>query len=137
MIGSALLADPGGRRCGPLVAGALAGATAGALVVTMVLSRARRPAATSTLAGASRAHLDDEIRRRVESELSRRAPSRADLTVEVVGGVVTLRGEVAERADADRIVAVLGEVAGVVEVQGLLQVLGNPRPASPVAVPRS
>lgn len=119
-----------------MAAGALAGATAGALVVSMTLSRARQPVPVPSTDEPG-AHLDYEIRRRVEIELVRRAPPGAELKVEVVGGVVTLRGEVVERADADRIMSVLGQVAGVVEVQGLLQVLGTERSDPSVVAHRS
>lgn len=120
-----------------MAAGALAGATAGALVVSMTLLRARQAVPVPPTDEPGAAGLDDEIRRRVEAELVRRAPPGADLRVEVVGGVATLRGEVLERADADEIVSVLGQVAGVVEVQGLLQVLGANRSSPPVGAHRS
>lgn len=124
------------RRLGPMAAGALAGATAGALVVSLTLSRARQPVPVPPTDEPS-APSDDEIRRHVEAELVRWAPPGADLRVEVVEGVATLRGEVVERADADEIVSVLGQVAGVLEVQGLLQVLGAARPGHPVGAHRS
>lgn len=63
---------------------------------------------------------DAEVRELLERQLRLGAPDDARVEVEVVGGAVTVRGEVATRADAAAIIDLLGGVAGVHEVQGLL-----------------
>jgi len=72
---------------------------------------------------------DDTLKRKVESELF--APAdvpKGDINIDVVGGVVTLRGEVESDEMMRRLERAARRIAGVADVECLLHLPGTPAP---------
>jgi osmotically-inducible protein OsmY len=80
--------------------------------------------------GAGQPHpVDDvEVQRVVQQVLAGLDAPTNDVTVEVVGGVVTLRGEVTSEDDKGTIEREVGKAAGVREVHSWLHLPGTPAP---------
>jgi osmotically-inducible protein OsmY len=75
---------------------------------------------------------DVTLARKVETEIFR-APDapKADVSVDVQGGIVHLRGEVADDESADRLAAEARNVDGIRGVENLLHEPGTPAPDAP------
>lgn len=119
----------GSRSSGPRPRAAVVAAVVAAAGLAAWRWARTRPGGIRRVAAAwrrgKRLRTDSEVRHLVEHELATSSPAGTDVDVEVVDGAVTLRGEIALREDAEEILALLGAVTGVREVQGLLHLPGG------------
>ena len=74
---------------------------------------------------------DQALADRVRSEIFRRPDAaKGEVNVDVVDGVVSLRGELDDQAEIDRLVSGARAVPGVREVDNMLHVKETPAPQS-------
>ncbi|HWH33714.1 MAG TPA: BON domain-containing protein [Acidimicrobiales bacterium] len=71
---------------------------------------------------------DIDIANEVHAAISGLDAATSDVTVEVVDGVATLRGQLATPAAIDEVTSRVRAVAGVVEVRSFLHLPGTPAP---------
>jgi osmotically-inducible protein OsmY len=71
---------------------------------------------------------DIDIVHALEAALAKLEVNTSDVKVDVVDGVATLRGQVAERAEIDDVRRAADAVPGVAEVQSYLHTPGTPAP---------
>ena len=84
--------------------------------------------AASTARGGGEAPPSDQaLKAKIETELFRGAGApKGDVAIDVVGGVVTLRGEVKTRDEVSALEAAARAIAGVEDVENLLHTPGEP-----------
>lgn len=92
--------------------------------------RAKGAAAAAAPGGRDASELNDEgLKAKVESELFRPADApKGAVDVNVEAGVVFLRGEMPDRERIERLAARAGEIDGVLGVENLLHLAGEPAP---------
>ena len=78
--------------------------------------------------GVPRPQDDVDVAQAVRQALAEVEVDTADVTVESVDGVVTLRGQVGSGDDLRAVEEAVGRAAGVVEVQSFLHTPGSPAP---------
>ena len=88
---------------------------------------AAREAVTAASGGGEPPASDQALKAKLETELFRPADApKGDVAVDVVGGVVTLRGEVKTRAEVSALEEAARAVAGVQDVENLLHTPDEP-----------
>jgi hypothetical protein len=85
-------------------------------------------------AGHYHPHGDTDLQEHLRMVLSSLDAPTGDVTVEVVEGVVRVRGQVEDRDHVDQVLGAIRDVPGVVSVESLLHLPGTPAPNKAAAI---
>ncbi len=88
-------------------------------------------------AGHYHPHGDTDLQEHLRMVLSTVPAPTGDVTVEVVDGVVRVRGQVEDRDQVDQVLGAIRDVPGVVSVESLLHLPGTPAPNKAAAIEAS
>lgn len=88
-------------------------------------------------AGHYHPHGDTDLQEHLRMVLSGLRFPTGDVTVEVVEGVVRVRGQVEDREQVDEVLGAVRDVPGVVSVESLLHLPGTPAPNKAAAIEAS